>query len=651
MATLTRFISEPDTRAAINPSRADPSAWSAADVAAGHAAEQTGNSFQNMVGGIAKAMGEGEKVDHLYLAQAKADMQVGYNKQLEDLQSKATAGGNFEGDATQAFDGLAQNFVKNAPNAKTQESLMASMIGMRANSQLHAGKYQKAIDYQDDMNTFTQTSNALMGLGVKDPRPENVANLKSQIEQYAQRMTEKGYDAKSVNKTREMIDRNFDTAIANKTAVSDPASAINNLDSGAYAHLGPTVEQTIRTKAEAQFGAQMRDLKKSHDDIQSRIINDQAIPADVTGTLSRAQGIAVHHPEVMTQFKELAGLQAFAENMRARPIKDQEMERIRLASTAKDNPDLSVKAVENMDKVLSTNIKSMKEDPLGYSVKHNLVELPPLPDNFNDPRMAQALSERRLGASRAEQITGQPALPFTNGELEQFTDKITKAAPQEQAQAIQVLGGVDPALAPRIAENVVKGGAQLPLATAMQLGAKNPNVSQMILKGVESMQKGGTMKESNADERNRVSSDVKALFPGDIKTQDQILNSADAYRAGLGEHSLKEGHVRDMLNVIEPGKFAGVFGGYKTIAPRPDMTGDDFSRLTKSLTPKNIQDNGNGGLFYSPGQPFDFKNDSLSNYQFKPVDIYSGKYYVMRDGKGLKNDSGDLYKIDLKSIA
>jgi hypothetical protein len=49
-----------------------------------------------------------------------------------------------------------------------------------------------------------------------------------------------------------------------------------------------------------------------------------------------------------------------------------------------------------------------------------------------------------------------------------------------------------------------------------------------------------------------------------------------------------------------------------------------------------------------PGSPFDISQDSLSNYQLKPTDIHSGKYYVQRGNKALKTDTGELYVLDLR---
>ncbi len=648
MANLTRFISGPNVAPAIQTAQADPGAWAASANAEQQASAHVGEAFSNAMTQLGRAAQTEEKVDPLYTAQAKADLQIKYNEQLKKLGSQAKPGGSYESDAVGAFDQIAAGYLQNAPNAATQKHLAASFIGTRGNAYQHALKFQGAMDYQNDLRTFTDKSNELMGLALQNPQPQNIKLLKSNVEQYSQALKTRGYSPLDVDKHTQQVLKTFDTQLAEQTASSDPATTMDNLKKGVYNHLGPTVVNTIKTKAESQFGAQLRLLHKEHDDLNTRIINDQAIPGDVAQTLMKVKGISKYHPEIATPFKELAGLQEFATNMRTKTLDEQKQEQIHLASVAKDESAISPKSFTDMNKVLSNNIKAMEEDSLGYYAKHNLVDLPPLPKDPRTPEGQAALKQRELAASQASQMSGFQVPPFTKADIEGQKAVLESLSPIEKYQHLAAISKLDPTFAPAIAKSLTEKGGEDGLATALQVFERDPQTAQHILMGSDMLKSGTQAKSSGADDKKAAGVSIKNLFPGDPKTQDQLINAADAYRAAIGADVLTQEHVDKVSGVIKAG--SGLFSSYPTIPPRKDMTGSTFTSTVEGLSQDQLLRYGNGTPSYSPGQPFDLSHDSLSNYQFKPVDTHSGQYYVTKDNKALKTQEGKLYKINLRKI-
>ncbi len=652
MALRTKFIASPNVTPGVLNVRASPGEFSRVAQAEGEAAGRTGAAFQQAAGQIGEAFiqaqdearGFEDVVDPLYIAQSKADMQIRFNDSLKQLGSTATAGGDYPDQTITAFDGLARDFVDNAPNIKTRDKLMTSFAALRGSSFQHAQKFQTALNYQADMQSFREGTNALMSLGLADPRDQNIANLKSQVGDYTQAMLQKGYDPIQVNAAQAKVYKDFDKQVALKTAKINPGKAIENLESGAYSHLGPVEESRIRTKAEAQFGGQIRDLQSERQEITKRILNDQALPGNVEETMAKVGAMSQTHPELVKPFQELAALQHYSEAMRTKTVQDQKEEQIQLAVQAATNPEMSVQLFENMQTVLANNIRSMEEDGLGYAAKHGLVDLPPLP---KDPLSAEgraALDARKLAAATATQITGIQALPFTKGDIEQQIRVLEDLAPIEKMQHLAAIASIDPSLSPAIAEALTKKGGKDPMATAFQIFAKDPVTAQHILIGSDLLKTGGQVKPSGVDDRAAAAAGVRELFPGDPATQDQLIHAADAYRASIGDTALNEDHVAKVTGIIQAG---GWFSTYATIPPRLDMRAVEFNSLVENMTQQDLTRFGNDAPVYSPGQPFDITQDSLSNYQMKPTDIYSGEYYLIKDGKSLKTSDGSLYRINL----
>jgi hypothetical protein len=645
MANITRFLSSPDERAASNSVRADPGAWSAADNAQMQSSEMMGDALQRGLSMVAKATESHETVDSLYAAQAKADLQVQYNDQLRKMQGGIKSGGAFENDAVSSFDNLALPFIKNAPNNKTRESLLASFTGMRENSYTHAQKVQQGINYQGDIQKFDATTNSLMGLGLQDPKEGNITKLKSQIETYAKAMKDKGYDALDIDKIKDGAVKRFDTALAHDLATKDPATTIEKLNSGAYASLGPVEEATLRNKAESQFSAQSTVLMKEHAKIKERLINDQALPGDAIETMTKAKAMAKYKPELIEPFKDLAALQHYGDQMWTRNLVSQKQEKLNIAAHAQQDPTMTSAFVNDMNKLLDNNIKAIEDDGLGYAARHNLVNLPPMPKDPSSPEGKAALKAREIAAASAEKILGIQVLPFTKPEIEDHVQALKRLSPIEKMQHLKAVAGVNPNLAPRMAEALTKEGQDGPLAIALQVFNTAPQVAAHILTGEQLIKSGGQMKPAPADERLTAASSIKGLFPGDPKTQDQLIHAADAYRASLGEEELEQKHVDAVAGVVSAG---GFFSSYPTIPPKPNMSGSEFNSLTEGLNLSEMIKYGNGTPVYTPGQSFDPDVDSTSNYQFKPVDIHSGQYYVTKGGKALKTQDGQLYKIDLR---
>jgi hypothetical protein len=354
-----------------------------------------------------------------------------------------------------------------------------------------------------------------MGLGLQDPKEGNVTKLKSQIDTYAQAMKDKGYDALDIDKIKDGAVKRFDTALAHDLATKDPATTIEKLNSGGYAHLGPVEEATLRNKAQAQFGAQIKVLDKERDDIKKRIIEDRALPGTVADTMAKAASMGKYHPEILKPFQDLAALQSFSETVRTRNVVSQKQEKLNIAAHAQQDPSMSNEFVEDMNKVLDGNIKSMEEDALGYAAKHNLVDLPPLPKDPNSPEGRAAIQARQVATKVAEEVTGLPALPFTKGDIEDQVQVLKRLSPIEKMQHLRAVASIDPNLAPRVAEALTKEGQDGPLATALQIFNTAPQIASHILTGEQLIKPGGQMKPAPADERLTAASSIKNLFPAD----------------------------------------------------------------------------------------------------------------------------------------
>lgn len=649
MSVYTQFISPPNEQPAIQTTRADPSAWAAADIAALESNQMVGQSFQHAIGTLSHALAESEKVDPLYAAQAKADFQIQYNKKFQDLRAGVTPNGDLQTASTKTFDQTALPFIKGAPNAATQRHLVESFIGMRTKAYNHANSTQQLTNYQHDLESFRNMSSGLMNMGLQEPSDGNINNLKTQIEQLSTAMKEKGYDPNTINNIQRETYKTFDKAVANQLAVSDPNKLMDNLQAGKYTHLGVVEEATLKQKASAQFNAQLSTLRKEKDDIVNRIIEDKAMPSAVAQTINRAQALAQYHPEVKQEMDSVAKLQQFADIMRTKSIAEQREEQLTLSSHAQQDPNTPRDLYTNMHKVLKNNITAMQEDGLGYAVKHNLVNLPPLPADPSSPEGQQALYQRSLATAAAEKILGTPVVPLTQGEIDGIKTTLQAMPANEKMRNIGALASLDAGLAPRIAASLSKDGHSAALATALQVYNKNADVAHKILVGQELMGQGGQAKQASAEDRAAAAQNIKSLFPDDIATQNQLLNAADAYRAAIGDTTLDKKHVDAVTGTVKVGGMLG-FGGYHTIPPKANMSGADFSHLIESLTQKELESYGNGAPIYSAGNPYDMSKDPLSGFVMQPADIYSGKYYLTKNGKALKTDNGSLYTIDLKKL-
>lgn len=653
MAVLTRFISSPNAQPGINQVRASGDAWAAADNAAMQGAEHVGNAFNRMIGSLQQSMSVEEKADPLYVAQAKADLQIQLNDGIQKARSKAQPNGTFQDETLGVFDGIAKPFIDNAPNAKTQEQLIKDFIGLRSKTYLHGKKTQEDINYQYDVNAFQQTANGLQGLAVQQPTPENINNVRGQISNLSQQMIAKGYDPKQINALTDNTLKSLETNVAMKESVSNPAATIEKLNTGAYSHLGPVQEATLRTRAESQFKAQLADLNKQNEEITKRIINDQALPADTASTLQKAGAISKYHPEAVTPFKQTAALQQFAESMRTQPITAQRNELINLATHAKNDPEMSAKLLEDMHKVLNNNIKSMQDDPLGYVAKHGLADLRPLPSDFSprDPQkqaeLQDILQSRRLATATAQTVTGQDAIPLTKGEIEGFSQSFIKASPVEKKEYLAGMSKFGADIAPAIAANLSKTGKYDSLAVGMQRYSVDPAMVATMLEGDALLSSDGTMKKATTDDRRAAVGPAQSVFPEDPALQQQILHAADAYRAGLGDSTLNTKHVEKAAGIISAGAY---FGGYNTIAPKAGMSRSDFNAAVDKLTLDDLIKYGNGTPAYGVGSIYDPSTDPVSNYKVMPADLGSGQYYIVRNGKALKTDDGQVYKLNFRKF-
>jgi hypothetical protein len=649
MAVLTRFTSTSPTPTDINQVQANPDVWSQTAQANLHGSKMVGDAVDQSLGQISQLLERDQQTeDKLYLAQAKADMQVQLNNQFKTMQGTAKSGGNFGVDSLKAFDTMARGYVDGAPSAATKEALVRDIIGLRTNTYKQASGYQDKLNYQADLVSFNQTANGLQTLAVQDPSEGTINTIKGQINNLSQAMLDKGYDQLQVNTLTENTLNTLDKQVAMGLSKNNPSAAMSALEAGNYSKFGAAFENQIRTRVDSQFKSQISDLNKQGDDITQRIINDQAMPADLSSTVARAAALANHDPAVAIRFNELQRLQDFSTSMRAQPLEAQKDELINLASQSKDDPSITPQLRENMDKVLRANISSMESDPLGYVAKHNLIDLPPLPNDPSTPQGQAAIQQRRLAVAAARTITGQvDAVPMTTGELEARAAKLSTLAPLEQMQYMKALSQFGPDLAPAIAKRVAGKGEQDPMAVALMRFNDDQEVALNILKGNALLRKGGTASTAKEADRKAAVADIATIFPEDPELQIQVLKAADAYRVGTGADVLDKDHVSKVVNQISAG---GFFGGYKTIAPKAGMSRSDFNDTIGQLSLTDMIKFGNGEPAYSPGSVFDPSIDSLSNYEIKPVDLYSGNYYVLKQGKALKTSDGNVYRVNLKNF-
>jgi hypothetical protein len=650
MAVLTRFTSTSPTPADINQVQASPDVWSQTAQANLQGQKMVGDALDQSLGQIGQILERDQKTeDKLYLAQAKADMQVQLNNQFKTMQATAKSGGNFGVDSLKSFDTMARNYIDNAPSAATKEALVRDIVGLRTTTYKQASGYQDKLNYQADLVSFNQTANGLQTLAVQDPSDGTINTIKGQINNLSQAMLDKGYDQLHVNSLKENTLNTLDKQVAMGLSKNNPAAAMSALDSGAYSKFGAAFENTIRTRVDSQFKAQISDLNKQGDDITSRIINDQAMPTDFSSTIARAATLANHDPAVAVRFNDIQRLQQFSSTMRAQPLAAQRDELINLASAAQEDPSITPKLRMDMERVLKANITAMNEDPLGYTAKHNLADLPPLPKDASTPQGQAAIQARRLAAATARTVTGlTDVVPMTRAELDENANKLQQLAPIEQLSYMKALSQFGQDLAPAIAKRIAGKGEEDPLAIALMRFNDDAVTSAAILKGSALMRKGGLATASKPEERKSAASDIQLMFPEDPELQIQVIKAADAYRAGTGASVINTDHVDKVVGAIPAGSF---FGGYKTIAPKAGMGRGDFNTLVSSVTLQDMIQFGNGEPSYSPGSVFNPGDDPLDNYELKPVNLYSGEYYVTRNGKALKTSDGFVYKMNLRKFA
>ncbi len=620
MAFKTKFISAPN--ASFNPdnNHMSPEMAAAPYQAQAESAGRIGNALQGLGDMVARMGTQEEKVDDLYVAQSRANFEIGYNEQFHKLKASAKPNGDLSGQTNKLFTDMAKPYYDGSPNEATTKALYKSFLSMHTGSIKQAQNAQFGVNEAgvvNDINTLATKSASLLGLGAVG---EPIAQQR--ISDMASAAIDSGYNIGKINKAAKSASDQIFLQSRLFEATTKPFELLKKVTSGEFAEHGHAVQKQILNAVEENIGGMNTKYKKDIDELNKGLIAGTNPTQDLVERLKQAGDLISHDyilPSLNEKKEDLVKKVNTASSLMLQYDKLSKMTPSELGiykNTLQDGlskGEIPLDIFTQTQGMIANREKRIKEDPLAYfsanSVSDSLRPIPQKGTKVDSAEWQSFLAHRMSMSDKGESTMGLNVPPLQRDEVSAMTQGWDKLTYGEKVEQLKMFGSFGAKGASQIADLLTQTTSEMgdsagkkslsSLPMAIRLFGQNDNISQNtgtdILKGSEKLN-AGTI-SFTSDEKAVISADMKKYL-GDAYVDEpirrkQIMDAATsllAERKSNGENPEKL--VQEAVQKVggfrvQPKDTNTVFsnGTSSFIVPRADITQDD---IKKYLVPTSL---------------------------------------------------------------
>lgn len=663
MAITTRFISTSDTPFVPNPNKMDPGAASAAAKAQEGAASAISKSLNELAVSFDKSQ---EKVDDLYAANAKANLEVDYNKSFMEASGQIKPNGNFGMDSLKILQDMGKPYIDNAPNDATRQALIKSFIGFGKSAQVRGDTMQFNFNEKHDLqglSDYATKSAALLAMG-QVGEEKAYANL----ENIAAGLSEKGYDQDKIQK---MVGGAKDQVWLQSRltdATKNPFEVLRAAQGGAYADKGLQAQQHIVQAANNTIKANVNQTKQGIDKVLDSIYAGRPADDSVGAILNQAGVLAgqAKDPELTQKYAELALAQKWDNQTRNMTVPEMQQELLNVAKGVAVGG-VSPEQAKKFEGVLKNRIDWANKDGFAfYQLQNPTANVGPLPTPNDPQEVIQAkVQSRAAAASAASELQGKPVAPVTAGELQAVFQNWSKLSFKQQEQQLNAFAAFGPEFTPAIAElagsvvSDMKDKSAESLVPALNLMGLNPALSMEILKGSEKLNKKVVSLEMQDVKAQALLNDTfGSLYQDDPEKRSQYLSAAKAIAANqlaadptADSETLVKQALADVSGVVSLKKHWYSWGrDYTIIPPEYGVNKDTMQNIIDNIKPNDLAAYSNGlpNIEDSKGNRVPLTEDDISDFQF--VHVRGGQYKLVAGDSTVMNDKNQPLLFDMRSF-
>lgn len=664
MAITTRFISTSNAPFVPDGNKMDPGMASAAAKAAGAGAEQITKAMSELAVAIEK---KEETPDDLYAANARANLEVDYNKEYMKASGTVKPGGSFGAESLSLLNNLAKPYIDNAPNDATRKQLLKSFTSLGKSAQIQADRLQFNTNETHDLNTlidYSAKSSALLAMG-QVGEEKAYAN----IEDMAAGLVGKGYDQ---NKIQQVVSKSKNQVWLQSRltdATKNPFEVLKNAEEGLYAEKGLDMQQHIVKAATSAIKSNIGQMKKGVDQVLESIYAGRPADDSVGNILNQVETLVskTKDPELTAKYTELAMAQKWDAQTRNLNIPELENELMQVQkNVALGN--LSPDQAKKFEGVLRNRLDWAKKDGFAYyQLQNPTAVIGPLPDPKDSPDVVQQkILSRSAAAAAASELQGMPVAPVTSAEMKsvfQNWDKLTFSQQQKQLNAFAAFG---PDMIPSIAElagNVVKDMGDKKaeaLVPALNLMSVNPAAAMDILKGTEHLTKGTVQLKLDGETTQSIMNQAMGnLYVDDPAKRSQYMSAAKAVVANMvaNDPTVDPAEalpqvIKDLSGVVDVEQSRAwykISPDYKILPPEYGIGAGTMQNILDSITPEVLAMYSNGlpNVEDSKGNRVPLLPSDLENFQF--VHVRGGQYKAVAGDTTIMNDKNQPLLFDMRS--
>lgn len=659
MAITTRFISTSPAPFVPNGNTMDPGAASAA----ARVQESATSAISKSLNELAVSFDRNEeKVDDLYAANARANLEVDYNKSFMEASGQIKPNGNFGTDSLNMLQEMGKPYIDNAPNDATRKALIKSFMGLGKSAQMRGDTMQFNFNEKHDLqglSDYATKSSALLAMG-QVGEEKAYANL----ENIAAGLTQKGYDQSKIQKMVDGAKNQVWLQSRLTDATKNPFEVLKAAEKGAYADKGLEAQQHIMKVAVNTINGFTKQVTTAADKVLEGIYAGKPADDSAAAIVQRMGDLYTQtkDPALGEKYKELATAQAWdakVRNFNPAELMQEKMNSEKRVASGEVSPEQGRKMIQTVN----NRMDWAKKDPFAYfQIMNPTTTVSPLPSPGDSPDVInQKMASRYAAADSASELMNMPVPPISGAELKNiFTNwgNLTVKQQQQQLQVFAERPEYTPAigeLASKVIEDMTDKSAQ-GLVPALQLMNLNPNLSASILKGSEHLKnKTVDMSQVDLQAQELLQSSLGSIYADDPTKRAQIFAAAKAVAADAlaqsGNSSTDKGStemkkaISDVSGVVEvDGSWRN---NYKIIPPEYGMSSADVTDMIDSLTPADLAAVSNGvpTVFTATGEAKPF-TDSPQNYRFEH--LKGGLYRMVLGEKEVRNERGQTLIVDLK---
>lgn len=306
-----------------------------------------------------------------------------------------------------------------------------------------------------------------------------------------------------------------------------------------------------------------------------------------------------------------------------------------------DDADFGVAVNDMKRSVLKDTVDLLEKDPVALGIKTGIVA--PLGD-FTP----ETVRNRVENIAQMRRIYGRNVPVFSNGETKSIAAAVN-AFPSYRDRAAflgQITAEIDGNDAADLFAAVAPKNPEV--AQAAVISAEDPDASAMILEGADALKSGGDFAPKNNDDLNeafyRLMPSEFSSFPpsvaASVRAAATAYYTAAAKRDGDASRILSEDRLKEAVDKVTGGVVAydrWFFDGedFKTIAPRRQMTSDDFEDAVAAVTDADLS----GAFYYKNGGIIEI---SAENFRDDAVLQWVGpnRYVLIFDGAPAMHEDG-----------